>query len=414
MTTSPIFAAHAGGVLVASASTSFREQVRHSLDDRRCPVQEVLGGAEALVKLESGDWQVLFLDRRLPDLDSEELIQIIRQRFPGIEVVLLDSDSGQALPMPRPEADHPLRSPVARDASSFRPDHGNAKLCAWPSAAGAPLPVEPLPVEPLPGMIGAADSMQHAYRLARLVAPRTTTVLILGPTGTGKELVARAIHQLSPRAAKPLVVVNCAAIPEALLESELFGHTRGAFTGALQASMGRIPAAQGGTLFLDEVGELPLTLQAKLLRFIEHKEVQRLGSSELMRMDVRIVAATNADLPRRVEENKFRSDLYYRLSAFPVELPPLAGRGADIARLAEYFLDRVAAACEIATPFLSAEAVRVLESQPWEGNVRELQQVMERAYILCDGGEGILPRHLYFFSGGRQRVYGDDALSAEL
>ncbi len=408
MTTSAIFAPPGGGVLVASASTAFREQVRHSLDNRRGPVQEVLGGAEALVKLESGDWQVLFLDRRLPDLDTEELIQIIRRRFPGIEVVLLDSASGQALPMPGGDANSVPYAAHRVKASSAR-DNFTAKVSPWPSTLPAAVPVEPLP-----GMIGGADSMQHAYRLARLVAPRTTTVLILGPTGTGKELLARAIHQLSPRAARPLVVVNCAAIPEALLESELFGHTRGAFTGALQASTGRIPAAHGGTLFLDEVGELALSLQAKLLRFIEHKEVQRLGSAEVMRIDVRIVAATNADLARRVEENKFRGDLYYRLSAFPVELPPLRGRGADIALLAEYFLERISAASATAAPELSLEVVRILESQPWEGNVRELQQVMERAYILCDGESAILPRHLYFFSGGRQRVYREAALPAEL
>jgi len=404
-----MFIPPSGGVLVASASTAFREQVRHSLDDRRGPVQEVLGGAEALVRLESGDWQVLFLDRRLPDLDTEELIQIIRRRFPGIEVVLLDSDSGQALPMLGSDANSVPYTSHRVKASFARLENLGARLNPRPPTRQAAIPVEPLP-----GMIGGADSMQHAYRLARLVAPRTTTVLILGPTGTGKELLARAIHQLSPRAARPLVVVNCAAIPEALLESELFGHTRGAFTGALQASTGRIPAAQGGTLFLDEVGELPFSLQAKLLRFFEHKEVQRLGSTEVVRIDVRIVAATNADLARRVEENKFRSDLYYRLSAFPVELPPLAGRGVDIALLAEHFLDQIAAASTTVSPVLSSEALRILESQPWEGNVRELQQVMERAYILCDGESTIMPRHLYFFSRERQRVYGEEALPAEL
>ncbi len=270
----------------------------------RRPVQEVLGGAEALVKLESGDWQVLFLDRRLPDLDAEELIQIIRRRFPGIEVVMLDSDSGQD-----------FAGSAAEVHAAF------AQVCPrLPENSGR------APVEPLPGMIGEAESMRRVYRLARLVAPRLTTVLILGPSGTGKELLARAIHQLSPRMARPFVVVNCAAIPETLLESELFGYTRGAFTGAVTASLGRIPAAQGGTLFLDEVGELPLGLQAKLLRFFEYKEIQRLGSTEAVRIDVRVVAATNADLARSVAENKFRSDLYYRLSAFPLELPPLTGR----------------------------------------------------------------------------------------
>jgi transcriptional regulator with GAF, ATPase, and Fis domain len=245
-------------------------------------------------------------------------------------------------------------------------------------------------------MIGTTGVMERLYQLARLVAPRTTTVLITGPTGTGKELVARAIHQLSPRAARPFVVVNCAAIPESLLESELFGHVRGAFTGAVQAYSGRIHAAQGGTLFLDEVGELPLSLQAKLLRFLDQKEVQRLGSAEAMRVDVRVLAATNADLAQRVAEGSFRRDLYYRLAAFPLQLPPLADRVRDIVPLAERFLRATASADRLPTPLLGQETVRILRAHAWEGNVRELQQVMERAVILASGAGTILPEHLYF------------------
>jgi DNA-binding NtrC family response regulator len=390
-----------GGVLVASASTSLREQVRHSLPDRRWPVQEALGGADALVKLESGDWQVLFLDRRLPDLDAEELIQIIRRRFPGIEVVMVDSDNSPALLAAGTGPPHPWLKPL--ELVSSRAQKAPAALS--PTFASA----SDSTIEPLPDMIGCTEAMQHLYRLARLVAPRMTTVLIVGPTGTGKELLARALHQLSPRASRPLVAVNCAAIPEALLESELFGYTRGAFTGAMQASAGRIPSAHGGTLFLDEVGELPLSLQAKLLRFLDQKEVQRLGSVESVRIDVRVVAATNADLAERVAAGQFRSDLYYRLSAFPLELPPLAERVADIPALAGHFLRKAAAADQ--PPELSPEALRKLESHPWEGNVRELQQVMERAAILCDGGPAVLPEHLYFFQRGQRRRAAGEALS---
>jgi len=231
-----------------------------------------------------------------------------------------------------------------------------------------------------------------------------TTVLICGATGTGKELVARAVHQLSPRAGRPFVVVNCAAIPEALLESELFGYTRGAFTGAVQGYLGRIQAAQGGTLFLDEVGELPLSLQPKLLRFLELKEVQRLGSAEAVRVDVRVVAATNADLAQQVEQGKFRDDLYYRLSAFPLELPLLSERVADIRPLAEHFLRMTAQAAHHSAPGLSPEAIGQLESRPWKGNVRELQQAMERAAILADGAGSILPEHLQFPSLRRTRL----------
>jgi transcriptional regulator with GAF, ATPase, and Fis domain len=246
------------------------------------------------------------------------------------------------------------------------------------------------------------------YQLARLVATRSTTVLITGPTGTGKELVARALHQLSPRVRRPFVVVNCAAIPETLLESELFGHVRGAFTGALQAYAGRIQTAQHGTLFLDEVGELPLGMQAKLLRFLDQKEVQRLGSAEAVRVDVRVVAATNADLERRVDAGQFRPDLYYRLSAFPLEMPTLAERVGDIEALSRHFLRLLAITNPPADPVrylaprLSPEAVRALEAHAWEGNVRELQQVIERAAILVESGPEILAEHLYFSPAARR------------
>jgi DNA-binding NtrC family response regulator len=374
-------------VLVASPSTSLREQVRHSLPDRRWPVQEALGGADALVKLESGNWQILFLDRRLPDLDAEELMQIIRRRFPGIEVVLVDSDSE--------------RPPTRLGMGAWMEPQPSPPPVCQPMAPPPPqVRAEP---DPLPGMVGRGEAMQGVYRMTRLVAPRMTTVLICGATGTGKELVARAIHQLSPRAGRPFVVVNCAAIPEALLESELFGYTRGAFTGAVQGYLGRIQAAQGGTLFLDEVGELPLSLQPKLLRFLELKEVQRLGNSEAVRVDVRVVAATNADLVQQVEEAKFRDDLYYRLLAFPLELPPLCERLADIRALAEHFLRLSTQAAQRIVPELSGEALALLESHPWRGNVRELQQVMERAAILADGASRILPEHLQFHSWNQTR-----------
>jgi len=380
-----------GGVLVASPNTSFREQVRRSLDDRSWPVQEVSGGADALVKLESGHWQILFLDRRLPDLDAEELIQIIKVRFPGIEVVMLDSD-GEKLPQSFGTSYRSWVRPLMAEPAS------EAERAERPAAK----PVE-ISASPLPGMIGASERMQTLYRLTRLVAPRNTTVLVRGATGTGKELVARAIHQLSPRSAGPWVVVNCAAIPEALLESELFGYARGAFTGAVQAYAGRIHAAQGGTLFLDEVGELPLSLQAKLLRFLDAKEVQRLGASDVVRVDVRVVAATNAHLEQQVEDGSFRPDLYYRLSAFPLQLPSLDERRDDILPLAEHFLERIAVQSKSVLLVLSEPAVRQLQTHVWRGNVRELEQVMERAAILANDGSRILPEHLYFFAAAGTR-----------
>jgi transcriptional regulator with GAF, ATPase, and Fis domain len=233
--------------------------------------------------------------------------------------------------------------------------------------------------------------------MVRLAAPRNITVLVLGATGTGKELVANALHKLSPRAARPFVVVNCAAIPEALLESELFGHVRGAFTGAVQSHLGRIQAASGGTLFLDEVGEMPAGLQAKLLRFLEQKEIQRLGSTDTQKIDVRVIAATNQDLFDRVEQGSFREDLYYRLSAFPIELPPLVERLSDVAALAEHFLTNTDTTGNSRRDVqMSEAALHLLETHDWPGNVRELQHVVERAAILAEAAGVIGPEHLYF------------------
>jgi DNA-binding NtrC family response regulator len=344
------------------------------------------------MKLEKGNWQMVLLDRSLPDLDSRELTATIERRFPEIQVVLLDANSTFS-------NDEERAGQTEREADSWgagkdqehKEDQEHKKVEEREIEEK-----QEKAYEPLPGMIGRSEAMQRVYRLAQLVAPRTTTVLIVGPTGSGKELVARALHALSPRAGRAFVAVNCAAIPEALLESELFGHTRGAFTGAVQAQVGRIPTAHGGTLFLDEVSELPFGMQAKLLRFLEQKEVQRLGTAELMRVDVRVIAASNVDLAGRSGRGEFREDLFYRLSAFPLELPPLTERRIDIVPLAEHFLACMAAAMSGPCPRLSGEAVRILEAHPWKGNVRELQHVMERASILVENGDTVLGEHLYF------------------
>jgi len=376
MTTFTTLGGGAGAALIASPNGALCEQVRERLSGRWRSVQDVPGGAQTLVELEKGDCEILFLDRYLPDLDSEELITIIERRFPEIQVVWLDS----AVTIPR--SAEAVGEEDVRPVTPGQGEEENRK--------------EDLKYEPLPGMIGTSEAMQGVYRLARLVAPRTTTVLIVGATGSGKEVVARALHELSPRSARAFVAVNCAAIPEALLESELFGHARGAFTGAVQAQVGRIPAAHGGTLFLDEVSELPLGMQAKLLRFLEQKEVQRLGTAETTRVDVRVIAASNVDLAGRAGRGEFREDLFYRLSAFPLELPALAERRSDIVPLAKHFLACMAAGMSARCPGLSPEAARILEGHSWKGNVRELQHVMERASILVESGDTVCTEHLYF------------------
>jgi len=231
--------------------------------------------------------------------------------------------------------------------------------------------------------------MLRVYELTHMVARRDTTVLITGSSGTGKDLIAQAIHLISPRQKQPLVVINCAAIPESLLEAELFGYAKGSFTGAIQARTGRIHAAHGGTLFLDEIGDMPLSLQSKILRFLEQGEVQRIGGNDNLKVDVRVVAATNADLQTLVKQKLFREDLYYRLAIFPIQLPALRDRHGDIDKLAEAFLAKFAPGTR-----MSPEALAVLRAHDWPGNVRELRNVLERCSILAGGEPEVLPRHI--------------------
>ncbi len=234
-----------------------------------------------------------------------------------------------------------------------------------------------------PYIIGSSVSLQAALSLVEKIAHTDTTVLITGETGTGKELIARAIHELSARRCAPLVSVNCPAIPLELAESELFGHERGAFTGAVDARAGKMEQAHGGTIFLDEVADLPMAVQVKLLRVLQEREIQRVGSQRTRRLDIRIIAATNRDLIDAVEHGLFREDLYYRLAAMPIDLPPLRDRMGDIPVLATYFLDEAARRYHKPIRGFTTEAIAAIESHHWPGNVRELQNVIERAVLFC-------------------------------
>ncbi len=234
-------------------------------------------------------------------------------------------------------------------------------------------------------IIGANRGLRRAWEAVRVVAPFDSTVLIHGETGTGKELIARAIHERSRRSHAPYVKVNCAAIPAGLLESELFGHERGAFTGALAQTTGRFQLAHGGTLFLDEVGDLPLELQPKLLRVLQEQEFERLGSTRTIRVDIRIVAATNVDLAQLVHERRFRADLYYRLNVFPIALPPLRARTEDIPDLVWHFVRKFAPRMDRVIEVIPAEVMEILQHHDWPGNVRELQNFLERSVILSSG-----------------------------
>jgi formate hydrogenlyase transcriptional activator len=240
-------------------------------------------------------------------------------------------------------------------------------------------------------IIGEGASLKRALAQVELVAPAATTVLILGETGTGKELIARAIHNLSPRRERTFVKINCAAIPAGLLESELFGHERGAFTGAVNQKIGRFELADRGTIFLDEVGDIPLELQPKLLRVLQEQEFERLGSNRPQRVDVRVVAATNGDLSRLVAERAFRSDLYYRLNVFPIHIPPLRERREDIPLLVRYFVQKISRRLNKTVEYVPADAMDALANYSWPGNVRELENLIERAVLLSPGKELRVP-----------------------
>jgi DNA-binding NtrC family response regulator len=414
-------------VVLASADAALRQRLRESLTGLRWRVHEASGGAEALTLLERQPSDALLMDGWLPDLEAVELASHIAVMYPAVDVLSVD---GGALTSTRSIHRHELLHAL-REAQQVKTDTAawNAAPALVPRTGSGPWGPPQLTVPtailidtlatpephvppaltrattisvalsspqprtlPIPGLIGESDPMRELTHLIRLVAPRNSTVLIEGETGTGKEVVASAIHRLSGRASKPLTVLNCAAIPEALLEAELFGHTRGAFTGAVQSRTGRIEAAHGGTLFLDEIGELPLAVQAKLLRFLESGEIQRVGDNEITRVDVRVIAATHRDLEQRVVDGTFRLDLYHRLAVFPLEVPALRERLEDLPALASHLLARLGA--EAPRKSLSQCALEALAQHAWPGNVRELAHVLERAVILAADAPEIRAEHI--------------------
>jgi DNA-binding NtrC family response regulator len=252
-------------------------------------------------------------------------------------------------------------------------------------------------------IVGNSPKMQEILAAVARVAPTRSTVLLCGESGVGKDMIARAIHHHSPRAGMPFVKINCTAIPETLMESELFGYEKGAFTGAAAARAGKFEQADGGTVFLDEIGDVPAAIQVKLLRVLQERELERLGSNKTRAVDVRVIAATNVDLRRALEEGNFREDLYYRLNVFPITIPPLRERREDIPPLAEYFLHKCAAELGSAVTRIAPEAMRKLVDYEWSGNVRELENVIERALVLATGDE-LLPEDVRLDFAPRRSV----------
>lgn len=374
------------GVLVVSPNAQLRQELQAKLAPERWKFVEAGSGAAALEMLrkQPEDECVLLLDPMLPDLEAEGFRGMVRSRYPQVQVLILNSQTGQLL------LGSSSPTPVSARLVDAINIGGAARTAAYtPAIAEAEQRAPERNGIKLRGMIGNCEAMQRTWAVSRMVAARNTTVLITGQSGTGKDLLAQEIHLISPRRNQPFVVVNCSAIPEALLEAELFGYVKGSFTGAMQSRIGRIHAAHNGTLFLDEIGDMPLPLQGKILRFLEQGEVQRLGGNDNLKVDVRVVAATNADLMKMVASQQFREDLYYRLAVFPIHLPPLRERMDDLENLALSFVAKFAPGVT-----LSSEALGILNQHVWPGNIRELRNAIERASILVGTGREIRPEHI--------------------
>lgn len=373
-------------ILVVEDDATFRSLLRTILTAENYEVVDVSDAEQALDILRRREFDLVISDLRMPGKSGMELFRETRNIFVPPPFILLTAygtieEAVEAMkegaadfltkPLKDPAA---LRTLVAKVLATGRREREYMSL---KEAESAGLPPESL--------IFAGTTMAEVRRLVHEVAATGATVILFGESGTGKEVIARVLHLLSPRRNSGFIPVNCAAIPDTLLESELFGHEKGAFTGAVQARRGKFELAHGGTIFLDEIGEMPVALQAKLLRVIQERTFERVGGSREIRADVRVLAATNRDLEKDVRDGRFREDLYYRLHVFPVQLPPLRERNDAIPLLTDYFVERFGRQIGKRVQGVSPEALTILQSYRWPGNIRELQNVIERAVILCRG-----------------------------
>jgi two-component system response regulator AtoC len=371
-----------GTVLIVDSVAETAGELKKLLVDEGLGVRAVMSGKEALASLEERAFDLPIVDQELSDIRGSELMAQVTERFPGTAVVLAaaSASASEVVEAMRRGAADFIQKPYDKEEILFvlqKALEVAARRVEEPPAAAVPSGLLP----------GSSPAMAEAMALLDRAAAGTALVLVRGESGTGKELVARAIHEKSPRAGKAFVKIDCASLPETLLESELFGHEKGAFTGAVARKPGRVELADGGTLFLDEIGELTLPLQAKLLRLLQDREFERLGSTKTIKVDVRVVAATHRDLETMVERGSFRQDLFYRLNVVPLWLPPLRTRRDDIELLARHFCKLFGRANGKPNIDLDAAAIRALRGQRWPGNVRQLQNFVERLVVLSENDQ---------------------------
>ncbi len=380
-------------VLVVEDNDLERQITAETLREEGFAVEEAGMGKRAVEMLALSRFDVVLTDLMMPGMSGEELLNVVRAQYPGSQVVVLTAHGTieSAVQAMKNGAFYYLTKPTDREA---------LVMTVAKAAELANLQQENLLLKrrlegklEAEGIVGQDPAIQEVIRMCRRVAPSNSTVLILGESGTGKEVVARAIHRLSPRASRQFVAINCSAIPDNLIENELFGHERGAFTGANERKIGLFESADKSTLFLDEIADLPLGLQAKILRVMQEREIRRVGGNESFRVDVRLIAATNKNLAEEVAEERFREDLYYRVNVVTISLPPLRNRRGDIPLLANHALAKFAHLAEGRSIEISREAMEVMLDFAWPGNVRQLESAIERAILLCEGDK-ILPRDL--------------------
>lgn len=372
-------------VLLVEDKTELRAMLRKALEKAGYAVEEAPDGTSAIEKVRARRYLAVLTDLKLPGASGLDVLREARRADPMIPVILITAYGSveEAVTAMKDGAFDFIQKPVELE---------HLKLLVARAARQQELLRENLLLREeyaerygFPRLVGEDPSMQAASQIVQRVAPTDSTVLLLGESGTGKELFARALHHLSKRQGNSFVALNCAAIPEGLVENELFGHERGAYTGAGAREIGKLELAHRGTIFLDEIGELPPAIQAKLLRVLEERRFERVGGTQAIDVDVRIVVATNKDLQSAVEQKTFREDLYFRIASIPITIPPLRDRGDDVILLAEHFLERFRR--EFRKPALrfSETAIARMRGYPWPGNVRELQNTVERAAILADG-----------------------------